>query len=138
MADVSRNLFLIFKNNQALSAAQYLNYRLQLKPETLLITCFEGDSILTKSQLKEKFSTDKYFNENYFLRYYLNLDLSEVYSPAQKVKRYFFADPWYEIFSPGLKQSNLFFRIKQIFLLGFLISVLLVLFFAIKNKKPNF
>ena len=135
MVDITRNFFLISKNNQALSAAGYLNYRLQEQPETLLITCFDSDSILTKSLPMEKFSTDIYFNKNYLLRYYLNLNLSEVYSPAQKFKRYIFPDPWYEIYSPGLSHSDLFFRIKQFFFFGFLVLILMLLFNALKYKK---
>lgn len=135
MADVTRNFFLISKNNQALSAAGYLNCRLEEQTETLLITCFERDSVLTKSLPKEIFLTDTYFNKNYFLRYYLNLDLSEVYSPVQKIKRYILGDPWYEIYSPGLSHSNLLFRVKQFFFFGFLVSVLMILIYAVKYRK---
>ena len=133
MTDVTRNFLLISKNDQLLSAAGYLNYRLHELPENLLITCFDSDTILTKSLLKGKFSTDIYFNRNYFLRYYLNLNLSEVYSPVQRFKRYIWGDPWYEIYSPGLSHSNLFFRIKQFFFFGFL--VLMILFYTLMYKQ---
>lgn len=133
MTDVTRNFFLISKNEHALSAAEYFNYRLGEQPESLLVACLAGDSISTKFLQEEKFQPDIYFNKNYFLRYYLNLNLSEVYSPFQKLKRYIFGNPWYEIYSPGLPHSNFFFRIKQFFFFGFLL--LLFLFFAIRYKK---
>ena len=135
MVDITRNLFLISKDDQALSTAAYFNYRLHEQTETLLITCFENDSILTKSLPKEIFLTDTYFNKNYFLRYYLNLNLSEVYSPLPKIKRYILGDPWYEIYSPGLSHSDFLFRVKQFFFFGFLVSLLMILFYAVKHRK---
>ncbi len=134
MVDITRNLFVISKNNQALSAAQYFNYRLQEQPVNLLITCFDSTTFLNKLLPKEKFSTDIYFNKNYFLRYYINFNLSEVYSPVQKFKRYVFAKPWYEIYSPGFSGSNILFRIKQFFFFGLLILMVMILFYLTKSK----
>ena len=137
MVDLTRNLFLIHNNNQVLSAAAYFDYRLKEQPATLLITCWEGDSILTKSLPKEISSSDVYFNKNYFLRYYLNLDLSEVYSPFQRIKRYVLGEHWYEIYSPGSTHSNILFRVKQFFFFGFLVSAFMLLFYSVKHHKDK-
>jgi len=135
MVDITRNYFLISKYDQPLSAAGYLDYRLQGPDENLVITCFDSDTILARALSKEKFPTDIYFNKNYFLRYYLNLDLSEVYSPVQKIKRYILSDPWYEIYSPAMSHSNFLFRVKQFFFFGFLVSVLMILICTVKYRK---
>ncbi len=134
MVDITRNLFLISKNDQALSAAQYFDYRVKEQPVALLITSFDSTTVISKLMPKENFSTDIYFNKNYFLRYYINFNLSEVYSPIQKFQKYIFPKPWYEIYSPGSSGTNFFFRIKQFFFFGLLVLMIMMLFYLVKNK----
>jgi hypothetical protein len=137
MADVTRNFLLINKDSQSLSAAEYLDYRCQNQLQSFLITRFDTALNAVQSVRIESSSVDNYFNNNYALRYYLNKSLSEVYTPAQKAKRYFLADPWYEMYSPGSGHSNFLFRVKQFFVFGFLVFLLLLLLRTIKYRKQK-
>ncbi|MBC7872363.1 MAG: transglutaminase domain-containing protein [Ferruginibacter sp.] len=137
MADATRNFLLITKDNQILSAAGYLDHRMQEQPNSFFITFFNNSSNRIDTFLSKKDSGDAYFNKNYALRYYLNMDLGKVYTPVERIKRYIFADPWYEMYSPGAQRSNLLFRMKQVFLLGLLVCLVLLLVFAIRSRHQK-
>jgi len=134
MVDATRNLLLARKDYRAFSAAEYFDYKLQKNGDGLsFIRIDTASGIYTTTQ---KDTIDKYFDEDHFLRYYYTLDLFEAYSFWPKMKRYFLANPWYEIYSPGEQHSNLLFRIKQFFFFG-LIAMVAVLVFLYSNAKPR-
>ena len=135
MVDVTRNFLLFRKDSLVLSAAGYLDYRIQNQPQPILITRFDSSSGLAETTQIENLSGDNYFNKNYSLRYYLNMRLSEVYTPVSKIKRYVFGDPWYEMYSPGSQHPDFLFRIRQLFLSGFLLCLLLGLLVIIKYRN---
>ncbi len=135
MIDVTRNFLLISKDDLILTAAEYLQYRLQEEPGTIFITGLDMASLNKHSVRPGSFPGDQYFNKNYALRYYLNTNLSEVYTPAQKIKRYFFGSPWYEMFKPGDRHSNFLFRIRQIFISGFVAFTILLILYHFRPKK---
>jgi hypothetical protein len=132
MVDATRNFLLIRKDHRLLSVAEYLNFRSQEQQATFFITRFDTASGITDTAHIKNTSGDVYFNKNYALRYYLNMNLSEVYSPVQKVKRYFFVDPWYEMYKPGKHHSNFLFRVRQFFIFG---MGIFVLFYKFNSKK---
>lgn len=132
MVDVTRNMFLINKQGKVLSAAQYLDYNIHDKFESLSISCVDSTLIGPLIIRGKDYSYDEYFNVNYSLRYYLTMNLSDVYTTFQKLKRYFTPHPWFEMYEPGSNHSNLYFRIKQFFFFGFMICMLL---FLIKGRK---
>lgn len=135
MIDVTRNFLLISKNNQVLSAAEYMQYRLQEEPGTFFITRFDTASRKEQNVLANSLPDDEYFNKNYALRYYLNTNLTEVYSLAQKIKRYVFGEPWYEMFKPGNRHTNFLFRIRQFFIFGFGVFTILMILYHVRSKK---
>ncbi|MBI5858464.1 MAG: transglutaminase domain-containing protein [Sphingobacteriales bacterium] len=137
MVDVSRNNFLIKRDDQFFSAAGYLNYWLKGKPENLFVTSLSGDSVQTLSQSPEKQLQDIYFNKSHYLRYYYSMSLSETYSLAKKIKRYVLSSPWYEVYGPQLSHSNFLFRVKQFFFFAFAALLPLMLYIFLKPKRNS-
>ena len=132
MVDVTRNLLLIKKNQRLLSAAEYFNYRLQKDTNTLFFVC--TDTVVNRKFMsQQKNIADIYFNEDHFLRYYIITDLSKVYTARSKIKRYFLADPWFEMYDPGKRHSNFLFRVKQFFLFGMMTLILWTFFYQFKK-----
>ncbi len=127
MIDVTGNILSIYKNHQPVSAAIYLDYMLQKQNDTFSVIRSDSISFHTETLLKGKFFPDNYFNQDHFLRYYHTMNLSEAYGSVPKIKRYIFADPWYEMYDSQKQHSNVLFRIKQSFIVGLMVCV--VLFF---------
>ena len=137
MTDATRNFLLVSKDNVALSAAEYLDYRLEEKPGSFLITRYNASINGTDTGLYDA-PADNYFNKNYALRYYLTTNLAEVYTPVERLKRYILADPWYEMYRPGFRGSSFLFRVKQFFFFGFLLWVLfLAAYWLFSGKRSN-
>jgi hypothetical protein len=135
MVDVTRNRLLIRKDHQLFSAAEYLDHRLQNHASELFFVRADTASAYKMLLLQEKNPADKYFNENHLLRYYYTMDLSKVYAFWPKIKRYFLADPWYEMYEPGKKHSNFLFRIKQFFLFGMVTVIIVMVVYKFRLKK---
>ncbi len=133
IVDATRNRFLINKNDQLISAAEYFDFKLQKKPGELFFVGVDSGSGYSLHRYKDIYQADKYFDKDHFLRFYYTLNLSSVYAFWPKTKRYFLADPWYEIYSPGIHNSNFLFRIKQFFLFG--IGAIVIVFIRLKRKK---
>ena len=137
MVDVTRNMILVKKNNSPLSAAEYFNFRLYNKSDTLqILRSASNNSIIFDTLIAEKKREDEFFNKDFFLRYYYITDLHMVYDPFQKIKRYLLPHPWYAIYDPQHTYTNFRFRIKQFFILILGIFLLLYLYSFLKiNKK---
>jgi hypothetical protein len=135
MVDVTRNMLITKKNSIPVSAAEYFNFNLQDKPVKMqVLRSDNNNSFIFDTINAEKTQEDHFFNKNFFLRYYYMTDLKKVYRPVSKLKRYLFPDPWYAVYDPQNSFSNLRFRVKQIFILLFGLSVILYLFLRIKHK----
>lgn len=139
MVDVTRNILLVRGKGHILSAAQYLDLGMQAWDDTLEFVRPDTTAGKGVVAIRQFSSRDNYFNKNYLLRYYIETDLSKVYAPQEKIKRYILAHPWYEQYDPGNQHSNFLFRVKQGFI--FLFFGLLLLFVGkaimgtIKRKK---
>ena len=134
MADVTRNLLLIRKNDHFFSTAEYLDYKLQHHTDELYVVQADSSTANKFYISSENNSADTYFNENHFLRYYHTLDLSKVYAFWPKIKRYFLVDPWYEMYVPGNRHSNFLFRVKQFFLFGMGAMIIVMLYYKLRPK----
>jgi hypothetical protein len=135
MIDVTRNFLLIRKNDQLFSTAEYLEYKLQHHEDGLFFSSADTSSVNKFYISPEINSADVYFNENHFLRYYHTLDLSKVYAFWPKIKRYFLAEPWYEMYVPGNRHSNFLFRVKQFFLFGMGTVIIVILYYNLRPKN---
>ncbi len=136
MTDATRNLLLLKKNDQWLSAAEYYNTSLQHAPVAIESITFSDSSFANTSVISVQIKDDEYFNKDHFLRYYYTKDLAEVYTLKNKLKRYFLAAPWYEIYDPVRKHSTILFRVKQFFFLAAIVYCIFCIVFLFK-KKPT-
>ena len=98
MVDVTRNILLVSRPDQVFSAAEYLDYNILDTTGTFFRTSVDNTVSNSLVVQKKEYSYDDYFNINYSLRYYLTMQLSDVYSPFQKLKRYFIPNPWFEMY----------------------------------------
>lgn len=92
-----------------------------------------SNKITVQSALKMK---DQYFNDyyltNYQQAYYHTVGGQDIYSVKNKVRRYFLPHSWYKIYRERA-YSNTAFYIKQILFFLWLVSILVLLSFLIKN-----
>jgi len=130
LTDGYQNHLMLKQNNIPLSAAEYLDYAIATPKDSIFIAKKSGPGIINQS-----FSRDQYFNSNYVLFYYKDPNLSHTYSALNKLKRYFLASYWYEIYAPQQKNSNLLFRIKQLFIAVLAGWILFLLLNVILKKK---
>lgn len=137
MADITRNLLLLRDKNQVLSAAEYYNYNVNKATVDLWHSSQKDSLLVTELHSSSQQLTDEFFNADHFLRYYYTKDLSEVYSIKSRVKRYVFAAPWYEMYDPVRKHSNIFFRIKQALILITTGYIFFVFTGLIRKKQQN-
>ena len=136
LTDPYQNHLLIKKKNLPLSASEYLDYNIAAVADTLSIIKQSGGKVLIDIIEPTRFSPDFYFNKNFILHIYKETDLQQVYSIPKKIKRYLFPVSWYEVYAPQEKNSNLLFRIKQLFFLVFT-GWILFLIFRITRKSTT-
>lgn len=114
LSDPFQNHLLVKKNNIPLSAAEYLDYNIAGGQDTVVFIQNSGGLPLADTVTPAGFKKDTYFNKNYILHFYKETPNQELYSFANKLKRYFWPHSWYEIYAPQQKNTNFLFRIKQI------------------------
>ena len=134
MVDVTRNNIFITKENLPLSTAEYFNLQLKGQPINLHTVKNKADkSANFDTVLREAGKSDEYFTNNALLRYYLKMDLKEIYSLPAKTKRYIMADPWFVVYDPKNKHDNTLFRVRQFFIAAFCITLLLNIYLVLKK-----
>jgi hypothetical protein len=136
MIDVTRNILSVKQQQKLLTAAGYYRQLINGKMDTLAYLQYNN---ITKSLADSQAvaTGDVYFNQYYALRYYYTMDLGTVYSVKNKVKRYFFGNPWFEIYDPVRKHSNFLFRIRQTAAVLLLASVLLAGYFFLATRRSD-
>jgi hypothetical protein len=135
MADITRNILLLKKNDDPFSAADYYEFRRAAKTDTL--TGIQGTDSLYRifhSPVAPE-PRDKYFHQGYMLRYYYTVNVPEVYTTGNKIRRYILARPWYQNYDPVRRHSNLLFRVKQFFVLLFILGLLGLIVLQIRAKS---
>ncbi|MES1222837.1 MAG: hypothetical protein ABUT20_45515, partial [Bacteroidota bacterium] len=137
MVDVTRNLLQVRKNDQLFSVAEYFDSKIQKRLEELFFIRVDSTPVYGIYKSAKNDLVDKYFNDDHFLRYYYTMDLSQVYAPISKIKRYFLASPWYEIYMPQKHHFNFLFRIKQFFLFGIAMIIIAMVAYKIKTRKKK-
>jgi hypothetical protein len=138
MVDVTRNFLMIRANEKPLSAAEYFDFRLEEKPGRLFFIKAGLGELTYIDSLKQSDSLDKYFNRDYLLRYYHSMDLSKVYATQKKMKRYILPDPWYEMYDPLNRHSNILFTVKQFLFIGMLLTFLFwIIGLVIRSKTKG-
>lgn len=135
IVDVTRNRLLTKKNHELLSAAEYFHHKLKNHTDTLFFSQTSFDSVNGIFEMQEKNPSDKYFNEYHLLRYYHTMDLSKVYALWPKMRRYFLADAWYELYEPQRRHLNFLFRVKQFFLFGMAALIIALFFYRLRKQK---
>ena len=80
---------------------------------------------------------DRFFGNKNPIYYYYELNLSEVYKPTEKIKRYVLPFAWYEEVKQGTK-GNFPFYCKQFFILLWLICFAFLLKKIIRPKKSDY
>ena len=122
LADLTNNNLLIWDQQKG----EYANL-LSLRDSTqqTLSALRSTDSTIVPQPFNSRFY-DRYFAEKNPIDYYYRINNVAIYKTGEKIKRYFFAKPWYEELNPDAKR-NLSFYIKQLFILLWLISFALVI-----------
>lgn len=136
MIDVTRNKIMITgKELSLLSTAEYLNYQIKQEQDDLyIIKSKVGSPITFDTSVYKSGTADEYFTKNTFLRYYLEMDLKKVYSLPAKIKRYVTTDPWFWVYDPVNKKSNLLFRIRQFFIVALCLSLFVTIYLVVKKS----
>jgi len=80
---------------------------------------------------------DRFFGNKNPIYYYYQLNLSEVYKPTEKIKRYVLPFAWYEEVKQGAI-GNLSFYCKQFFILLWLICFAFLMKKIIRPKKSDY
>ncbi|HET9826580.1 MAG TPA: transglutaminase domain-containing protein [Chitinophagaceae bacterium] len=75
----------------------------------------------------------KYFGNKNPIYYYYRINNSSVYARGEKIKRYFFPEAWFEEVSARAK-GNISFYVKQLFILLWLISLILLIQQLVSSK----
>jgi hypothetical protein len=79
---------------------------------------------------------NKYFGNKNPIHYYYRTNNSEVYSRGEKIKRYFLPYTWYEEVTEN-QRGNWRFYIKQLFILLWLISLILLVWQLVSFKSKS-
>lgn len=122
---------LLFLNPQKTRHPNLLSLR--DSPETALLSIRSTDTSIVLHPFDANFYKEYFGNKNP-IYYYYRINASKIYQPGEKIKRYFFPESWYEEVTTHPK-SNLSFYIKQLFILLWLISsiVLITQFISFKS-----
>lgn len=132
MTDVMNNHLLLWDQN----SSRYENL-LRLRdstPVTLVSRQAADDSVIT--QPFQNHFYDRFFGDKNPVYYYYQLNIPEIYRPAEKIKRYFLPVAWYVEVDPRSKDNRSFY-IKQFFILLWLISLILLIKRIIRPKKSR-
>lgn len=135
MVDLTHDILFAEKNGTILNTVDFLN-ALET-PDSVTIFTGSNESILL-SQFVQLPTIRSYYGKNFDFYYYHTTHSSIAYRPADKVKRYFLPDSWYEIYT-AKPNSNVLFYVKLVFIVGWLIlgSLILVKRFHDRSKRPT-
>jgi hypothetical protein len=129
VTDVTSNNLLIRKSD----ARGYANVLdLRNSPGQIILSLQATDSSVESHPFGATFYK-KYFGDKNPVYYYYRTNISEVYRPNEKIKRYFLPVAWYEEITQG-PQDNWGFYFKQFFILLWLITAILLIGQLVSSK----
>ena len=133
VADVTNNNLLLLNKNKN-GYADLLSVRDSLSTPLFVLQAI--DSSIDTRPFSAGFY-DKYFGNENPINYYYHTNNLKVYRTSEKIKRYFLPVPWYEELDKTPK-GNLLFYVKQLFILLWLISFILLARQFISPKFRSF
>lgn len=134
MIDVMHNALLAKSKDSLLDLQTFISKHERKEPIQIIMA---QHNTVTNVTLNHSFT--HYYKPEYPFYYYHAINLSEVYTPIQKMQRYIFPVSWFEVYAP-VKRSNVLFHIKQFFLIAWLIGCTGLLILSIVKyfrKSPS-